>query len=158
MPPMRSLILLAILAVPILQACVPRAEASSTDRVAVEVSGNVATIASLGIPDSYTVSVRPTQTLIQAPYGQGSYRCQNNSASIVYVGDSTVTSSTGSPYCTTAASCPDGAAWGGDFAYEYAILADAGRLPDGGFIDGGAQVPTRFADGGFVTLRCRSGK
>ena len=90
----------------------------------------------LSDPRSYTVDCGTSVTRIVGGqrWVQHSYRCINISTTSVFVGGNNVTTVNGIPYCTTAASCPDGAGFGGDFKVEYCIVAS-----------------------GTVTLRCRSG-
>lgn len=69
-----------------------------------------------------TWSASGTRVEIKGPTGSGqvmSFDCVNLSATPVYVGGVTVTSSLGVPYCTSSAACPKGAGWGYDARGTY---------------------------------------
>jgi len=84
-------------------------------------------------PKHFSVVCADEATMIRAPGGQMTYRCQNNSSTKVFVGGSDVTSSSfGGEYCNTS-SCPE-VSWGGDMRHEYCAVAS-----------------------GTVTIRCRAG-
>ncbi len=73
-----------------------------------------------GYSDSFTVTCAATATEIRAPSGgQYSYVCQNSSATEVFVGDSSLTTSTAPKYCDGCA----GQEFGGNVRSEYCIVS-----------------------------------